>query len=69
MDKQPAHSHQGGAEVIIVSFLKVVYPLKYSGSAFLKLFRQWLKSILGLSDSLSSNLWDLLLKGPKGREL
>ena len=43
MDEQPegmTQSPQGGAEVIIVSFLKVVYTLKYQSNACL--FRQWL---------------------------
>ena len=38
MDKQPegmTQCHRGGVEVIIVSFLKVVYPLKYPGTACL----------------------------------
>ena len=38
MDKQPEgmiHDHQGGAEVIIVSLLKAVYPLKYPRNACL----------------------------------
>ena len=46
MGKQPAHNHRGGAdhEVIIMSFLKVVYPLEYLGTAHLSYLDSGLKA-------------------------